>query len=127
MEAIKEPASGSARPRLGPIGQFAVKTAIVSAAIMWCGLIAFDYLDDMISRRMEQLEVALRPVATIGGKQFWTKLEEELDKQADPRADLSSEKKQKILSQIKIVADRWRPFLMEASSAITGDSTPSGR
>jgi hypothetical protein len=46
-------------------------------------------------------------------------VEAELDKQADPGSDLSSEKKQKILSQIRIVADRWRPFLMEASSAIS--------
>jgi hypothetical protein len=41
---------------------------------------------------------------------------------ADPRTDLSPEKKQKILSQIKIVSDRWRPFLTEAAAAIEGES-----
>ena len=41
--------------------------------------------------------------------------------------DLSPEKKQKILSQIKIVSDRWRPFLTEAAAAIEGESKKAER
>ena len=60
---------------------------------------------------MQQLEHTLRTATSLGGRQFWTKLESELDKLADPRTDLPPEKKAKILSQIKAISDRWRPFL----------------
>ncbi len=36
--------------------------------------------------------------------------------------DIPPEKKAKILSQIKAVSDRWRPFLQEATAAIEGDA-----
>lgn len=74
-------------------------------------------LDDFATRRIEQLERTV-----IGGNRFWTKLERELDRLADPRTDLTPEKKQKILLQIKVISDRWRPFLVEAASTIEGDS-----
>jgi hypothetical protein len=38
------------------------------------------------------------------------------------RTDIPPEKKAKILSQIKAVSDRWRPFLQEATAAIEGDA-----
>jgi hypothetical protein len=64
-------------------------------------------------------------IPSIGGPQFWTKLEKELDKLADPRMDLPAEKKAKILSQIRTISDRWRPFLLEAASAIDQDAMPA--
>jgi hypothetical protein len=112
---------------LGPIGQFALKTAIVAVAIVLSAWIMLDVLEGFATRRMEQLETAMRSATVIGGRQFWTKLEDELDKLADPRTDISPEKKRKILSQIKVISDRWRPFLSEAASAISGDADKAGR
>lgn len=119
MEPAKEPTSQNVELHIGPLGQFAAKTAIVSVALVLSGWIMLDILDDFASRRMQQMDAAVR---SIGGRQFWTKLEEELDKFADPRTDISPEKKQKILLQIRAISDRWRPFLNEAASSIAGES-----
>jgi hypothetical protein len=127
METSQEPTSESAESGLGPIGRFLIKTVIVCAAIVVSGWILLDLLDDFATRRMEQVEQTVRAATSLGGHRFWTKLESELDRLADPRADLSPEKKQKILSQIKAVSDRWRPFLEEAASAIEGESKKAAR
>jgi hypothetical protein len=127
MDVTTEPASKGAGSHFGPIAQFAIKTAIVCAAIIVSGFIMLDYLDDFATRRIEQMDAAIRPLTKLGGKQFWSRLEDELDRQADPQSDLSPEKKRKILSQIKIISDRWRPFLSEASSSIAGDANPPAK
>jgi hypothetical protein len=127
METRQEPTSQSADSGLGPIGRFLLKTVIVCAAIIVSGWIMLDLLDDFATRRMEQFERSVRAATSLGGQRFWTKLEGELDRLADPRSDLSPEKKQKILSQIKIVSDRWRPFFNEAASAIEGESKKAAR
>jgi hypothetical protein len=107
--------------RLGPIGQFAVKTVIVAGAIVVSAWIMLDFLDDFADRRMQQFESTLRSATSLGGRQFWSKLEGQLDQLADPRSDMSPEKKQKILTQIKVISDRWRPFVMDAAASIEGD------
>jgi hypothetical protein len=104
------------------MGQFAFKSSIVSIAIVLSAWIMLDLLDAFASRRMQQLDATIHSATAIGGRQFWTKLEEELDKFTDPRMDISPEKKRKILSQIKVISDRWRPFLIEAASSIGGDA-----
>ena|SRR2546422_7230985 len=120
METTEQSPSQVVELHFGPIGQFALKTAIVFVAVILSGWIVLDILDDLANRRIQQLEATIR--SSIGGRQFWTKLEDELERLADPRMDVSSEKKQKILSQIKIISDRWRPFLVEARSSIAGDT-----
>lgn len=128
METSQEPTSSqSADSGLGPIGRFLLKTVIVCAAIIVSGWIMLDLLDDFAPRRMEQFERTVRAATSLGGNRFWTKLEGELDRLADPRSDLSPEKKQKILTQIKVISDRWRPFLIEATSAIEGESKKAAR
>jgi hypothetical protein len=104
------------------LGQFLIKTVIVSAAILVLAWIVLDRLDNFATRRTQQLERIIRSATAIGGRQFWTKLEGELGNLADPRMDIPPEKKAKILSQIRAISDRWRPFLAEAASAIEGDA-----
>ena len=121
MEKSDE-ATSQADMRLGPIAQFAVKTVIVAAAIVVSAWIMLDVLDDFADRRMKQFEQSMRSATSLGGRQFWTKLENQLAELADPRADLPPEKKQRILSEIKVISDRWRPFLMEAAAAVEGET-----
>ena len=121
MEATQEPTSPAPDAGLGPIGLFLIKTVIVSAAIVLSAWILLDVLDGFATRRMQQLEQTLRTATSLGGRQFWTKLEGELDKLADGRTDIPPEKKAKILSQIKAVSDRWRPFLTEAAAIVEGE------
>jgi hypothetical protein len=127
METTQEASPQPIDSGLGPIGQFALKTVIVSAAIVVSGWFVLDLLDDFATRRMEQLERTIRSATAIGGRPFWTKLERQLDALADPETDISAEKKQKILSQIKVISDRWRPFVLEATSTIVGDSNKSAK
>ena len=101
MEATQEPTSPAPDAGLGPIGLFLIKTVIVSAAIVLSAWILHDVLDGFATRRMQQLEQTLRTATSLGGRQFWTKLEGELDKLADGRTDIPPEKKAKILSQVK--------------------------
>jgi hypothetical protein len=121
METSDE-ATSRADMRLGPIGQFAVKTVIVAAAIVVSAWIMLDVLDDFADRRMQQFERALRSATSLGGRQFWNKLENQLEQLADPKSDLPPEKKQKILAQIKVISERWRPFLMEAAAVVEGET-----
>jgi hypothetical protein len=121
------PVTSPAVVGLGPIGLFLAKTVIVSAAIVVSAWIVLEVLDDFASRRMQQLEQTLRSAMSIGGRQFWTKLEGELDRLAGPTMDLPPEKKQKLLSQIRVVSDRWRPFIVEMASAIDGGATKSDK
>jgi hypothetical protein len=116
MEATQEATSPAPDAGLGPIGLFLIKTVIVSAAIVLSTWILLDVLDGFATRRMQQLEQTIRTAT------FWTKLEGELDKLADGRTDIPPEKKAKILSQVKAISDRWRPFLQEAAAAIEGDA-----
>jgi hypothetical protein len=122
METGQQPTSQSVYSGPRPIRHFLLKTMIVCGAIIACGWIMINLLDDFVTRRIEQLEGTV-----IGGNRFWTKVESGLDRLADPRTDLTPEKKQKILSQIKVISDRWRPFLVEAASAIEGDSKKAER
>ena len=122
METTDETTS-QAEMRLGPIGQFAVKTVIIAGVTVVSAWIMLDVLDDFADRRMQQFERTMRSATSLGGRQFWTKLENQLDQLADPKSDLPPEKKQKIFAQIKVVADRWRPFVQEAAASIEGDST----
>ena len=80
MEATQEPTSPAPDAGLGPIGLFLIKTVIVSAAIVLSAWILLDVLDGFATRRMQQLEQTLRTATSLGGRQFWTKLEGELDK-----------------------------------------------
>jgi hypothetical protein len=104
--------------RVGSIGQFVVKTLIVSAAAIGSAWIMLDVLDDFADRRMQQFERTLRSAISLGGRQFWTKLENQLEQLADPKSDLSPEKKQKLLKEIQIISDRWRPLILEAVSGV---------
>jgi hypothetical protein len=113
--------------RLGPIGQFAIKAVIMAVAIVVSTWIMLDMLDDFADRRMQQFERTLQSATSIGGRQFWTKLEKQLDQLADPKSDISPEKKQRILAQIKLISERWRPFLMEAVASIEGESNRSAK
>jgi hypothetical protein len=105
----------------GTIGEFAVKTVIVALAVIAAFAVTFFIIDHMAEVRIAQLRATIEASSKIGGRQFWTKLEQELERQADPALDLSPEKKRKILAQIKTLSDRWRPFILEAASAVSCD------
>jgi hypothetical protein len=104
------------------VGTFLVKTMIVVIAIV--GLLT--YLDNLVDNRVEQIESRIQSMRAnagpMGGRAFWSELERKLDKLADPASDLPPEKKQKILRNIRVLSERWRPFI---DAAIVPEAKPS--
>lgn len=94
------------RPAHG-LGVFAIKTAIVTGMLA-LALIVFT---SVIADRIEELSHI-----KIGGAPFWSKVERELANVADPANDMPEAKRQKLLSDIRVVVKRWRPFVTEASA-----------
>ena len=46
-------------------------------------------------------------------------MEGELDRMAQPGSDLPEAKKQKLLEDIRLIAAKWRPFVVEIQTALT--------
>jgi hypothetical protein len=83
--------------------EFLKRTVIVVAAV--AGILYFtDYL---IENRIQ----SIRESTHLGGREFWTRVEKTLSDLADPKSEMPPAKKAKILSDIKIVSERWRPFV----------------
>ncbi len=100
------------------IGSFLTKTLIVVFAVG--GLLT--YVDILAESRIESLR---ENIGTIGGRAFWSDFERKLDGLADPTSDLPAEKKQKILHNIKVLSDRWRPFVDAAIAAEPKPAQPA--
>jgi hypothetical protein len=109
-----EPATVAPPQETGtPIISFLFKTVIVAGAVI--AVLAF--VNSMAEKRIVQIKETF---GHVGGRAFWTKLEDQLDSLADPKSDLKPEKKQKILMQIRVISERWRPFIDEAVGSLSG-------
>jgi hypothetical protein len=114
----------AARPA-GDLGQFALKAGIV----VCCVVAAFVFSGVLIASKVEQsIENAVNNVKSvkIGGSQFWTRMEDELDRMARPGGDLPEVKKQKLLADIRMIAAKWRPLVAEIQSALADPNNPPG-
>lgn len=107
------------------IGTFLVKTVIVVVAIG--GLLT--YLDVLVKNRVELIESRMeslrQSVGPMGGRAFWAEVERKIDSLADPASDLPPEKKQKILRNIRVLSERWRPFVDAAIAPESKSSQPA--
>ncbi len=95
----------------GDLGRFAIKTGIVVSAIAAVFLIC----GTLIASEVEGL---VNDIKSVGGVQFWGHVEQQLDRMAS--SDLPEAKKQKLLADIHAIAVRWRPFIVEVQSALSG-------
>ena len=123
-----DPSLPTERRGLSPIAQFAAKTAIVTLAIVIGGWIIldqiFDRLNSALEHRTEQLRQELSHAlkADLVGRGFWGSLQRVLDKAADPRNEPDPEVRRRIFADLRILADRWRPILLEGAAIISSDS-----
>jgi hypothetical protein len=114
-------ADKAAKP-IGVFGQimvFAIKTCIVVVAIsaraLFVAEAVVDNLQDSVARTISDLRRQL-PQGPIGGRQLGAKIEEELDRAADPSTELPPEKKQKLIHDVHVIVARWRPFIEAVQS-----------
>jgi hypothetical protein len=94
----------------GGLGQFTLKALII------IGLIAGAFILPaalVVPRIVANTEAKMQQYTKVGGAQFWEKLERELGRAADPAYEIPPEKKRKLLSQIHVLVERWRPFMAE--------------
>jgi hypothetical protein len=110
----------SAAPAPGGVRGFAIKTGIVAIAIaavlVVSGLFVASGLQAVVSD-IKKIK--------IGGEPFWAHVEEEVDRMASSQSDLPEAKKQKLLADIRAIGVKWRPFVTEIRSALTGSDSPA--
>jgi hypothetical protein len=109
--------AGKTANQIGVFGQiivFAIKTCIVVVAISVGSLFVLEAVVDNLQEVAVHTISDLRRQITqtpIGGRQFGSKVEEELDRAADPSSELPPEKRQKLLNDVHVIVARWRPFI----------------
>lgn len=116
---------------------FAIKAAItgaVAAAVFWFVLVAIDDIvgerinrvDQMVSARLDRAQAMARTIIAessgVGGRKFWLRIEHAIEDLADPKNDLSPEKKEKLLKEIDTISNRWRPFLQRGIGNVAAPS-----
>ena len=95
---------------------FIGKVAVITAALVIAGFLLSRQVTQTVDRMLSHQSAELRDrFSSVGGAKFWVNLENQLARAADPSSDLPPAKKQEILSQIRAIAKRWRPFIREAS------------
>ena len=94
---------------------FAGKALIAAVIFVGSVLIIAVHIENKMSRFAQEIQKATK----IGGSEFWKKIEQEIDRAGDPEQAISPEKKQKILSELRVITAQWKPFLTEAYSIVT--------
>jgi hypothetical protein len=94
----------------GSVVLFAVKTCIVAVVISISTIFVANWLIESLEDSTAQTIARLRETS-IGGHQFWAKIEHELDRAADPASDLPPAKKHKLVNDVRVIVARWRPFI----------------
>jgi hypothetical protein len=124
---IELPSTGGwrQRPTEGGIGQFALKAAIVIGLIAGTAVISAALLLPKIERIIVNAQARVQQLTKFGGHEFWTKAERELARAAEPTSDLTPEQKRRILSQINVIVERWRPFVAEIAPLFVDFQRPT--
>jgi hypothetical protein len=123
-----------AQRRRSDLRQFTLKALIVIGLIAGASLLSAALLTSRIERLVENTEAKMQQYTKVGGAQFWAKVQGELERAADPGNDVPPEKKRKLLSQIHVLVERWRPFMAEIAPLFadlqrpaSGDGTQSSK
>ena len=92
---------------------FVIKTGLVAIITVFAALWIIDSVANTVRESVVYTMAELREQVQfpLGGKQFWGKIEQELDHLADASSDLPPEKKQKLINDVRLIVARWRPFI----------------
>ena len=113
---------GTARPSYfsGDLKLFAIKTCLVAVVTIFSAVWIIDSVANTIRESIVYTMAELREQMQLprGGKQFWGRIEQELDHAADASSDLPTEKKQKLINDVRVIVARWRPFIDAVQSEL---------
>jgi hypothetical protein len=99
------------------LARFTLKVGIVVVLIAIAMVVTTNLLATKIETTRAAWQTTLQDYTKIGGVQFWSKVEKSLDDLANPKSEMPEDKRQKILSDIRAIRDRWWPFIAEAMPA----------
>jgi hypothetical protein len=116
--------SAPQRPR-SELGQFILKALIIIGLIAGAFMLSGALLVPRIERIVANTEAKMQQYTKVGGAQFWAKVEGELERAVDPAHDMPPEKKRKLLSQIHVLVERWRPFVAEMAPLFADFQKPA--
>jgi hypothetical protein len=113
--------------RRSELGQFTLKALIIIGLIAGAFILSGALVVPRIEQIVANTEAKMQQYTKVGGAQFWAKVEGELERAVDPAHDMPPEKKRKLLSQIHILVERWRPFVAEIAPLFADfERPPSG-
>jgi hypothetical protein len=102
------------------IGRFALKALIVAIAGIIGVSIATNMviarIDEMIDRRIDQIH--------LGGRQFWTRIDRELDRIANSKDVMTPEQEGRLIADLRRLSAKYRPLAIEGWAAITDNPPP---
>ena len=113
------PSHGAPGSTFGDLSRFAIKAGIVA----FCIAAALTISGVIVGSKIEKAINNVKSIK-IGGAQFWTRMEAELDRMASPVSDLPEAKKQKLLADVRAIAVKWHPFVAEIQSALGSPAGP---
>ena len=90
----------------GGLKLFAAKAGIVVGLIALAALVLGAAVSAKIADNARQLQ-------HLGGHEFWARVDDQLSELADPKRGLSPDKQAQLLSEIREIGNRWRPFIVE--------------
>jgi hypothetical protein len=102
------------------LSRFAIKAGVVA----FCIAAALTVSGVIVGSKIEKAINNVKSVK-IGGAQFWSRMEAELDRMASPVSDLPEAKKQKLLADVRAIAAKWHPFVAEIQSALASPDSPT--
>jgi hypothetical protein len=109
------------------LGQFTLKALIIIGLTAGAFILSAALVIPGIERVVENTEAKMQQYTKVGGAQFWTKVEGELERAVDPAHDMPPEKKRKLLSQIHVLVERWRPFIAEIAPLFADFQRPASQ
>ena len=101
----------------GDLKRFVMKAGIVVCCVVATIVISGALIASKVEGSIERTVSNVKSIK-VGGSQFWTQIENELDRMAQPGSDLPQAKKQKLLADIHTITTRWHPFIAEIQSAL---------
>lgn len=101
--------------------RFAIKAAIVAVMIFLVVAVS----GAMLANRIEATARGIAGSDLRGGRQFWTNMERSLERMADPSNEMSEERKQRLLANIRGLVNRLRPFVAEVAPLFAPSTPPA--
>jgi hypothetical protein len=98
------------RGQSGSLGQFSLKCAIAALVGTLAVMLLLLLIGFVAESRLRHARPSAQQIALV--------VETLISRAADPDSDLSEQRKQRILADMRTIADKWRPFLNELSDIL---------